>query len=93
MMMVKLMFLPMMIKVLSKTHRPFVCAFLYLGLVITNDLMFEAAFGATWQAMALESGKAFGGSALYFWLLNELEGSDGPYYGVLALGLLVLLLV
>lgn len=90
-MLVKLMCLPMMIKVLSKTHRPVVCALLYLGLIITNDLMFEAAFGATWQSMAIEAGKAFGGSALYFWLLNEFEGADGPYYGVLAVGFLVLL--
>lgn len=92
-MLVRLMCLPMMIKVLSKTHRPFVCALLYLGLIITNDLMFEAAFGATWQAVAIEAGKAFGGSALYFWLLNELEGADGLYYGVLALGGLGLLLL
>jgi hypothetical protein len=87
----KIMFLPMMIKVLSKTRRPFVCALLYTLLIFTNGLMFDLAFGGTWRHVGIECAKAFGATALYFWLLNELEGADGPYWLVFALGLLGIL--
>ena len=89
-MMIKLMFLPMMLKVLTKTHRPYVCALLYTLLIITNGLIFDVAFGGTWQSAALEAGKALGGSALYFRLLEELDGADAAYFGVLGLGFIAL---
>lgn len=93
MLLLKLSFLPMMIKVLSKTRRPFLCAFLYLMLIVTNGLIFDVAFGTSWQRVSIEAAKAFGSSALYFWLLNEFESTDGIYYPVLGVGLIAMLLI
>lgn len=89
----KLCFLPMMVKVLSKTHRPFFCAFLYLLLIFSNGLMFDLALGGTWRYVGIECAKGFAMSALFFWALEEFDGTDAIYWSVLILGMLAMLMI
>lgn len=87
----KLCFLPMMLKVLSKTQRPFLCATFYFLCMLTNGLMFDLAFGASWQSVAISGAVAYGESALYFWLLNEFDGADNIYWPIWVVGFLAIL--
>lgn len=93
MMFLKMMVLPMLIKVLSKTGRPFLCSTFYVLIIITNGLIFDLALGASWGSVALQVAIAAVLSSLYFWLLHEFEGADAIYWTVFALGFLAIIMI
>ena len=86
-----LLLLPL-IKALSATRRPFVCAFIYMLGVCTGDLMFQGALGASATQLAWGAGVAFGKCAAWFWLLDTFESADLIYWPTLVVGLLVMML-
>jgi hypothetical protein len=89
---VKMMFLPMLLKVLDKTQRPFTCAFIYALGLFTNGMIFDVALSGGWIHNALlPFAQALVESAIYFYLLAQLDGS-AYYWLVLAVGGLLLMI-
>ncbi len=89
-MLAKMLFLPMMLKVLDKSRRSVLCAVLYAAIILTNCLIFDLAFGANPGKLAVSLAVAFFGSLLYFKALLELEGTGMLYWGVFVLGIALL---
>lgn len=86
-MLAKMIFLPMVLKVLDRSRRPLLCAVLYSALILTNVLLFDIAFGAHPGKISLALAIAFFGSLAYFKLVLELEGTGMLYWAVFAVGL------
>jgi hypothetical protein len=94
MFLLKLCFIPMLWKVLSKTGKPLWCAIIYALAIWTNGLLFDLMMGASTPAHVLGFGVLeTAAGALYFYVLHELDGADGLYYLWMALGLFGLLYI
>ena len=93
MILLKLVLIPMLLKVLEKSGRPFVCSTLYALVLLTNGLIFDLAFGASVASVFLAFVAAYAASSLYFYLLHHLDGSGMPYWAVLSLGAVGLMMM
>jgi len=92
MILVKMMFLPMMLKVLDRTHRPLTCALIYAFGLLTNGLIFDLALGGNWlHSAVIPFAQALAESAIFFYLLLQVDGT-AFYWLVLGLGSLLLLI-
>jgi hypothetical protein len=89
---VKLMFLPMMLKILERCPRPLTLAIFYSLGLLTNGLIFDMAFGGNWlHSVILPFAQALLEAWAYFYLLTQTEGT-GSYWGVLVVGGILLLI-
>ena len=93
MILLKLVLIPMLLKVLDRTGKPLLCSSLYALALLTNGLIFDLALGAPWGAVLLAFGVAFASSSAYFFVLHLLDGTGGLYWAALALGTLALLML
>lgn len=91
MVLVKITVLPMLLKVLSKSRRPYFCSVMWVLIILTNGLIFNMIMGASWATIIVTCLIEFAAATLYFYALNELEGAGGLYWGVLVLGFLAML--
>jgi hypothetical protein len=90
-MILKLILIPMLVKVLLTTRKPHYSALLYGGAIFTNSLLFDLAFTGDTVGVLIELLGATGLSYAFFWALNEFE--SGPlYWVVLVLGVPALIL-
>ncbi len=91
MILLKLILIPMMIKVLLATRKPLLCALLYGAALFTNGLVFDLAFSGDWLLvtgkLALSTALAYG----FFWLLKAFEDAGALYWGIVALGTALLI--
>jgi len=85
----KLMLIPMLLKVLERTNKPLLCGLFYALAILTNGLIFDLAFGRAWTAVALDFVIALGASSVFFVLVSILDG--GLYWLALAAGIPALL--
>lgn len=90
MFLLKLMLLPMLIKVLDRTGRPLVCASFYALGILTNGLIFDLAFGAPPATIAVAFALALAASSAFFVLLHVFDSTPW-YWAVLTGGILGLL--
>lgn len=93
MFLLKLFLIPMLLRVLDRTGRPLVCSSLYALALLTNGLIFDLALGTPWTSVLLAFAIALGASWAFFFLLHALDGTGAPYWAVLALGILALLMI
>lgn len=88
---VKIMFLPMMLKLLDRVQRPFWLALIYALGLLTNGLIFDGALGGHWlQTVLVPFGQALIEAWAFFWLLLQVDGT-GAYWAVLITGVFALL--
>ncbi len=80
----KVIFLVLLIQLLYKSDKPFLCSGLYAGILFVFSLVFGAGFIGALITAAI----GFVLASIYFWLLNEF--SDGAlHWGILIGGLLI----
>ncbi len=87
----KLCLVPVFLKAMNKGGKPIWCSVIYTLALLTNGVMFDMALGKGWLHESLELALQFGLATAYFYLLKDLEGSGAPYWGVLIVGLGLLL--
>ena len=78
-----------LVKFLIESEQPLLCAGLYAVIHLLIGLM----FGAPFWLMVILSTIILAVAALYFWLLDKLEGSGPVWWLVFILGLPVLVIV
>lgn len=91
MILVKIAYLPMLVKVLQKTGRPFFCAFMWALLILVNGFMFDLAFGSTVLTVSVDCIVELLAAMAFFWLLNAFDGDDVKYWTILVVAGLALL--
>lgn len=90
-MLLKMLLIPMMIKALLATRRPWLCAGLYGAALFANSLIFDLALGGDPKMVLLNLAGAVGLSFAFFWLLKEFESAGALYWVILVLGTAALL--
>lgn len=83
MLFVKIMLLAGLAKMLIDMEQPFLCA----GLYTVARVGYAALLGAQLMPLLVIAVIIFALTALYFWLLDKLEGADVLWFVVLALGM------
>jgi hypothetical protein len=78
---IKILLIIGLIKLLRETHKPLLCASIYVGV----RLIFSYLFGHTIAYLFVGSLIAGALAALYFWLLDYFEAS-GVIFWIIALG-------
>ena len=73
--MIQIFLLVALLRVLTATHKPFLCSGIYAGGLFFLDLLLGGASGASFQGMAIAGLFNFGLASLYFWILEKLDGS------------------
>jgi len=83
MLFVKIMMLAGLAKLLIDMEQPFLCA----GLYTAARVGYTAILGVPFPTLLILTEIIFALTALYYWLLDKLEGADVIWFIVLALGL------
>ena len=88
-MLLKMIVLPMLLKMLDATRKPLLVASFYAAILLTNNLIFDLV-SSTWQAVALKLVGAWVLSAVVFYALHIFD-STSLYWPTLIGGFLALL--
>ena len=88
MLFVKIVLLAGLAKLLIEMDQPFLCA----GIYTVARVGYAAIFGCSVPTLLVMAAIIFALTALYYWLLDKLEGADVLWFVVLALGLPIALL-
>jgi hypothetical protein len=86
-----LMLVPLL-KTLTMTRKPLLCAFLFVAGIATGDLIFATMGQMTWLGFAWTESLLFAKCYAYFWLLDNFDSEPGIYWPVFVIGFLIMVL-
>ncbi len=79
---IKILLLVGLIKLLTITNKPFICA----GIYAAAEFIFSVASGAVMSHLLISTGLGFALPAGYFWVLDYMDGMGFIWWFVAAIG-------